>query len=128
MLRVSPLLTAHLSIEGSRSRIPRCVASDSPDDLVGNKGEAFPDGLGAYEPKGYFVAALAEEAGARPENDREDGETELVDQVMLDQFVNEPVAGVDNNFPVDLLLERRDLLAYVAFGGLPSSVLSPSRV
>jgi hypothetical protein len=57
----------------------------APDHLVGEEDQAVADGLGADQPHGLLVAGLAEEALARPEHHREDGEAQLVDQVVLDQ-------------------------------------------
>ena len=79
------------------------------DELVGEEGEAVTDGLGVDEAHGLLVAGLAEEALAGSEHDWEDDEPQLVDEVVLDQRVHELVAGVDEDVPVELLLQLRDL-------------------
>src|SRR5258708_14044322 len=86
----------------------------APDDLVGEEGEAVTDGLSVDEARRFLVAGLAEEALAGSEHDREDEQPQLVDQVVLHQREPELIAGVDEDFPVQLLLELRDLVLYVA--------------
>src|SRR3954462_5717875 len=89
---------------------PLCL----PDDLVGEKDEAVTNRLGVAEAIGLFVAGLVEEAPAGPEHDREDDHPQLVDQVMLDQRASEPRARADEDLSVQLLLQPRDLLHYIA--------------
>src|SRR6266566_7623139 len=84
------------------------------DNLRGEEGEAVTDGPGVEETQGLLVAGLAEEALASPEHDREDDQPQLVDQVVLDQRAPELIAGVDDDVPVQLLLQFRDLVHHVA--------------
>src|SRR5216684_824653 len=85
-----------------------------PDGLVGEVGDAALEGLGAEEAHGFLVAGMAEQALAGPESDREDLEPQLGDQVVLDQRVYELEAAGDDDVPVYLLLQRRDLVKHVA--------------
>ena len=48
------------------------VCLGASDELVGEEDEAVTDGLGIDKAHGLFAAGLAEEALARPEDDRED--------------------------------------------------------
>src|SRR6266496_967737 len=84
------------------------------DGLVGEVGDAVTDGAGVEEAHGFLVAGLAEEALAGSEHDREDLQPQLVDQVVLHQRAYELEAGGDDDFPVELLLQLRDLLNHVA--------------
>src|SRR6266851_803362 len=81
-----------------------------PDHLVGEVDEAVTDGPGGEGANGLLVAGLAEEALASPEHERVYHQPQLVDQVMLHQCVHELTAGVDDDFPVELLLQLRDLV------------------
>src|SRR5215218_2665033 len=85
-----------------------------PDERVGEEDEALTDGLGVDEAHGLLVARLVEEALAGPEHDREEDQPQLVDQVMLDQRAPELIAGRDDDFSVELLLQPRDLLHDIA--------------
>jgi hypothetical protein len=85
-----------------------------PDELLGEEDEAANNGLDVDEPHGLLLAGLPEEALARPEHDREDDQPHLVDQVMLDQRAPELIAGRDDDFSVELLLQLRDLLHHIA--------------
>src|SRR5438876_5010302 len=84
-----------------------------PDRLVGEVGDAALEGLGVEEAHGFLVAGLAGQALAGPEGDREDLQPQLVDQVMLDQRAYELKAADDDDVPVYLLLQRRDLVKHV---------------
>src|SRR5437868_12195287 len=79
-----------------------------PDELVGEVHEAVTDGLVAGEAHGFRAAVLAEEALAGAEDDREYDQSQLVDQVVLDQRAPELIAGRDDDFSVQLLLQLRD--------------------
>ena len=70
------------------------------DDFVGEKGEAVTDRLSIDEAQWFLVADLAEEALAAPEHDRENHQSQLVDQVVLDQRAPKLIAGVDDDVPV----------------------------
>jgi len=48
-------------------------------------GEAVPHGLGVDQAQGSLVAGLAEQALARADRNREDGQAQLVDQIVLHQ-------------------------------------------
>src|SRR6266436_9755663 len=85
-----------------------------PDRLVGEVGDAALEGLDAEQAHMPLVAGLAEQALAGAESDREDLQPQLVDQVVLDQRVYELEAAGDDDVPVDLLLQRRDLVKRVA--------------
>src|SRR5258708_39931776 len=63
---------------------------------------------------GFLVAGLAEQALADLEGDREDLQPQLGDQVMLDQRACELKAAGDDDVPVYVLLQRRDLVKHVA--------------
>jgi len=63
---------------------------------------------------GLLVAGSAEEALAGPEHDRVDHQSQLVDEVVLHQRVPELEARGDEDFPVYLLLQLRDLVDHVA--------------
>jgi hypothetical protein len=89
---------------------PLCV----PDGLVGEVREVASDGPGAEEPHTFLVAGLAEKALASPEHDRVNHESQLVDEVVLHQCVPELEAGGDDDFPVYLPLQLRDLVYQVA--------------
>src|SRR6266511_3896108 len=90
-----------------------------PDELVGEVGDIAPDGLGVDQAHGFLVAGLAEEALAGPEHDREDLQPQLVDEVVLHQRAQELEAGGDDDFPLELVLQLRDLLHHVATAGWP---------
>ena len=85
-----------------RSGVSWCSPPVLIDEAVGEVGEALTDGLGVEEAHGLLVAGLAEEALAGTEHDREDDQPQLVDQVVLDQRAPELIAGVDDDFPVQL--------------------------
>src|SRR5438876_1094468 len=85
-----------------------------PDRLVGEVGDAALEGLGVEEAHGFLVAGLAGQALAGPEGDREDLQPQLVDQVVLDQRAYELKAAGDDDVPVYVLLQRRDLVKHVA--------------
>src|SRR5712691_8037980 len=85
-----------------------------PISLVCEVGDAALEGLGVEEAHGFLVAGLAEQALAGAESDREDLQPQLVDQVVLDQRVYELEAAGDDDVPVYLLLQRRDLVKHVA--------------
>src|SRR5436190_664534 len=85
-----------------------------PDRLVGEVGDAALEGLGAGEAHGFVVAGLAGQALAGPGGDREDLQPQLVDQVVLDQRAYELKAAGDDDVPVYVLLQRRDLVRHVA--------------
>src|SRR5262245_24383551 len=91
-------------------RFTLCV-SDGP---VGEEGDAALDGPGVEEAHGFLVASLAEQALPGPEHDREDLQPQLVDEVVLHQRVYELEAGGDDDLPVQLLLQLRDLVRHVA--------------
>jgi hypothetical protein len=77
-------------------------------------GEAVPHGLGVDQAQGSLVAGLAEQALARADRNREDGQAQLVDQVVLHQCAHERAAGVHDDLPLYLLLELGDLAHYLA--------------
>src|SRR6266568_2381077 len=77
-------------------------------------GKAVPHGLGVDQAQGPLVAGLAEQALARADRNREDGQAQLVDQVVLHQRAHERAAGVHDDLPLYLLLELRDLANYLA--------------
>src|SRR5947208_12049659 len=81
--------------------------------LVGEVGEAVAHGLRVDQAQGSLVAGLAEQALARADRNREDGQTQLVDQVVLHQRAHERAAGVHDDRPLSLLLELRDLPNYL---------------
>src|SRR5271154_3356715 len=85
-----------------------------PDRLVGEVGDAALEGLGVEEAHGFLVAGLAEQALADPGGGREDLQPQLVDQVVLDQRAYELKAAGDDDVPVYVLLQRRDLVKHVA--------------
>src|SRR6266436_6303980 len=85
-----------------------------PDRLVGEVGDAALEGLSVEEAHGFLVAGLAEQPLADPEGDREDLQPQLVDQVVLDQRACELKAAGDDDVPVYVLLQRRDLVKRVA--------------
>src|SRR6478752_5066006 len=85
-----------------------------PDRLVGEVGDAALEGLGVEEAHGFLVAGLSERALAGPGGDREDRQPQLVDQVVLDQRACELEAAGDDDVPVYVLLQRRDLVKHVA--------------
>ena len=89
-------------------------AARRPDRLVGEVGDAALEGLGVEEAHGFLIAGLAEQALAGPEGDRVDPQTQLVDQVVLDQRAYELKAAGDDDVPVYVLLQRRDLVKHVA--------------
>ena len=70
--------------------------------LVGQGGDARPDGHGVDQAHRLLVAGLAEQPLAGAEHDREDEQPQLVDQVVLDQRPRELVAGVDDDLAVEL--------------------------
>ncbi len=80
-----------------------------PGELVGEEGEAVTDDPGIDEAHGLHAAGLTEEALTAPEHNREDDQPQLVDEVMLDQRAPELIAGRDDDFPVQLPLQLRDL-------------------
>jgi len=61
-----------------------------------------------------LLSLVAEQALAGPEGDREDLQPQLVDQVVLDQHACELKAAGDDDVPVYVLLQRRDLVQHVA--------------
>src|SRR5437667_4610028 len=85
-----------------------------PDRLVGEVGDAALEGLSVEEAHGFLVAGLGEQALAGPGGDREDLQPQLVDQVVLDQRAYELKAAGDDDVPVYVLLQRRDLVKHVA--------------
>src|SRR5215472_11105324 len=85
-----------------------------PGGLVGEAGDAAFEGLSAGEAQGFLVAGPAEQALAGPEHDREDLQPQLIDQVVLDQRVYELEAAGDDDVPLYLPLQRRDLGQHVA--------------
>jgi RNA polymerase sigma-70 factor (ECF subfamily) len=89
--------------------IPPRLLGVSDVKLVGEEGEAVTDGPGVDEAHGLLVAVLAEEALASAEHNREDDQPQLVDQVVLDERAPELIAGGDDDFSVELLLQLRDL-------------------
>jgi hypothetical protein len=64
--------------------------------------------------KRFLVAGLAEEALAGPEHNREDLQPQFVDEVVLHQRVYELEACGDDDFPIELVLQLRDLVEHVA--------------
>src|SRR2546428_177512 len=82
------------------SRWRRRTPLGVPDALVGEKGDVAIDRLGAYEPHGFLVAGLAEEALAGAEHDWVDLQAQLVDEIVLHQRAYELEAGPDNDFAV----------------------------
>src|SRR5690349_8552610 len=80
-----------------------------PGALVGQVGETVTDGLGGDEAQGSLVAGLAEQALARAERDREHGQPQLVDEVVLHQRVHERAAAVHDDLPLCLPLQLRHL-------------------
>src|SRR3989442_5295247 len=84
------------------------------DGLVGEVGDVAIDGLGVDKAHGFLVAGLAEEALAGPEHDREDLQPQLVDEVVLHERAHELVAGGDDYFPLNLMLEPPRFLHHVA--------------
>src|SRR4029453_15903032 len=85
-----------------------------PDDLVREEDDVALDGLGVDEAHRFLVAGLAEETLAGPEHDREDLQPQLVDQVVLHQRAYELEAAGHDDFPVELVLQRRDRVHRVA--------------
>ncbi len=90
--------------------LSRCV----PNELVGEQGEAVTNGAGVEEAHRLLVAGLPEEALAGSEHDRVDHQPQLVDQFVLDQRAHELTAGGDDDSPVKLLLQLRDLVHHLA--------------
>src|SRR5271154_2525365 len=78
-----------------------------PDELVSEEGHAVIDGLVVEQAHGLRVVGLAEQALAGPKHDREDLQSQLVDQVGLYQRAHELEAGQDEDLAVQLLLELR---------------------
>jgi hypothetical protein len=74
-------------------------------ELVGEEGEAVTADPGIDEAHGLDPADLAEEALAGPEHDRKDDQSQLVGEVVLDQRTPELIAGGDDDFPVEVLLQ-----------------------
>ena len=70
------------------------------DELVGEVGDTLAECLAVDEAHGFLVARLAEEALAGPEHDREDLQSQLVDEVVLDQRAQELEAAGDDDLPV----------------------------
>jgi hypothetical protein len=54
------------------------------DKPVSEVGEPLADGPGIEKPHRFLVAGFAEEALAGTEHDGEDGQPQLVDEVVLD--------------------------------------------
>src|SRR6185437_7256466 len=79
------------------------------DQLVSEEGEASTDGLRAEQAQRLLVTGRAEQALARPEHDRDDDQPQLIGQVVLDQRAHQLIAGVDQDFPGQLLLQLGDL-------------------
>ena len=77
-------------------------------------GESAPDGLRVDQAQGSLVAGLAEQTLACAERNREDGQAQLVDQVVLHQCMNERSAPVHDDLPLRLLLQLRHLADYLA--------------
>src|ERR1700733_13392785 len=100
--------------EAHRLRPEALLASGRPDDLIAEEGEAVTDGPGVKEADGPLVGGLTEEALARPEYDGVDHQAYPVDQVVFHQGAHELAAGVDDDFPVQLLLQLRDLVHHLA--------------
>src|SRR5437899_11355691 len=73
---------------------------DVSDTLVSEKGDVAIDRLGGYEPHGFLVARLAEEALAGAEHHRVDLQAQLVDEIVLHQRAYELEAGPDDDFAV----------------------------
>ena len=61
-------------------------------------------GSGAHEPHGLLVTGLCERALTSPEHDGEDNQSQLADQVVLQQRAYKLDAAGDDNLPVYLLL------------------------
>src|SRR5260370_40556377 len=64
--------------------------------LIDEDGDAVADRLRVDEPQRLFVARVAEEALARPEDDGEDHQPQLVNEVVFDQRLHELGAAVDD--------------------------------
>src|SRR4051794_6872390 len=77
---------------------PLCL----PGERVGEEDGAVTEGLGVDEAHRLLVAGLVEEALPGPEHDREDDQPQLVDQVMLDERMPEPIARGDDDLSVQL--------------------------
>src|SRR3954452_6107930 len=100
------------------SHLPRDLTSRQElcpaDDLVADVSQALANGSRADEAQRLLLAGVAKEALAGAEHEREDREAHLVDEIVLHQRVHELTAGVDDDLPVHLLLQRRRLLHHVA--------------
>ena len=84
------------------------------DWLVGEEDQAVTDGAGVDEAHVFRAAGLAEESFASTEHERVDHQPQLVDEVVLYQRVHELKAGIDDDVPVNLSAQRRDLIYDVA--------------
>ena len=63
---------------------------------------------------GFLSLVSPNRRSPTPEDDREDLQPQLVDQVVLDQRASELKAAGDDDVPVYVLLQRRDLVKHVA--------------
>src|SRR5205823_6758390 len=78
-------------------------------ELVVEVNEALTDGLDLDEAHGLPLARFAEEVLASPQDDWEHHQPQLVDEVVLDQRAPELIAGWDDDFSVEFVLQLRDL-------------------
>src|SRR3954447_8320636 len=90
---------------GSNADGGRVAGRRSSGPLVDQHGDALAHDLRVLEPQLAPVGLLLEGLLARPEEDREDHEVDLVDEVALDQLLDEPVAARHLQLAVELLLE-----------------------
>ncbi len=84
------------------------------DDFVCDKDDTVTEGPGVDEAHGFLAACLAEQVLASPEHDGEDLQPHLVHEVVLYQRAHELEATRDDDFPVQLLLQFRDLIHRVS--------------
>src|SRR5438067_2508368 len=95
------------------------------DDLVGDVGEVV-DGPGVQKAQGLLAALLVEETGTGAEHDGVDHEPQFVGQAVLDERSYELEAAGDDDLPVQVLPQVRDLAHHIASeerGVVPAGVL-----
>jgi putative ABC transport system permease protein len=112
-LALAVAVTAVPGLRASRI-LPAAILRAELRDLVDHVDEAVPDGPALDETGRLLAAGLAEEALAGPDHDGEDEQPQLVHEVVLEQRAPELIAGVDDDVPVQLLLQPGDLLDNVA--------------
>src|SRR5213080_2891712 len=84
------------------------------DRLVGKEGEVARDGLVADEAHGFLVVGLGEKALAHPQYDRVDHQSQLVDEIVVEQCVHELEAAGDDDVAGYVLFQSRNLTHHVA--------------